>query len=86
MKIRKKLKSHNSRLLKSTQRLISGWAFSPFVLFPPYLSLWFYRPLAPQNRPQEGDFAHFENHWSKISYDKKAEEDNKNMFTNKHIQ
>jgi len=54
--------------------------------FPSYLPLWFYCSLAPQNRHQGGDFAHFESHWSKISYDKKAEEDNKNMFTNKHIQ
>ena len=57
-----------------------SWAFALFVFFPPYL------PNAPQNRPQGGDSTRFENHWSKISYDKKAEEDNKNMFTNKHIQ
>jgi len=60
--------------------------FAPFVLFPTYLPLWFYRPRAPQNRPQGNESAHFENHRSKIPYDKKAEEDNKNMFTNKHIQ
>jgi len=53
--------------------------------FPP-IPLWFYRPLAAQNHPHGGDSAHFENHTSKISYDKKAKEDNKNIFTNKHIQ
>ena len=42
--------------------------------------------IAGHNRPQGGDSAHFENHWSKISYDKKAEEDNKYMFTNTRIQ
>jgi len=46
------------------------------VLSPPCLS----------KSPPRDDSAHFENHLSKISYDKKAEEDNKNMFTNKHIQ
>jgi len=50
------------------------------VLFPPYL------PLAPQNRLQGDDSAHFENHSSKISYSKKAEEDNINVFTNRLIQ
>jgi len=86
MKIWEKLTCHDSRLLKLTQRLISGWAFLPFVLFTPYLPLWFYGPLFPQNRPQGGDSVHFENHWSKICYDKKAEENDKNMFTNRHIQ
>jgi len=33
--------------------------FAPFVLFyPPN------RPLVAQNRPEGGDSAHFENHWS----------------------
>ena len=59
--------------------------FAPFVLFPAYLSLWFNATLPLKLAPR-GDSAHFKNQWSKISYDKKAEEDNKNMFTNKHMQ
>jgi len=60
--------------------------FFPLCVVAYLFPLWFYRPLAPQNRPQGCDSAHFENHWSKISYDRRAGEDNNNMFTNKHIQ
>jgi len=58
----------------------------PLCCFLPYLLLWFYHPLAPQNCSLGGDSVHFENHISKISYDKKAGDDSKNMLTNKHIQ
>jgi len=34
------------------------------VFSPPYRLLWFFRPLAHQNRPQVGDSALFEKHWS----------------------
>jgi len=60
--------------------------FAPFVLFSTYLPLWFYRPLALKNCPQGGDTAQFENHCSKISFNKKTEKDNKNVFTNQHIE
>ena len=60
--------------------------FCPLCVVSPCLPLWFYRPLAPQNCPQRFDSAHVHNHWSKISYDKQTEEDDKNMFTNKHMQ
>ena len=40
--------------------------FRPLGVFsPPYRPLWFFRPLAHQNRPQGGDSAHFEKHCSR---------------------
>ena len=66
IKICKQLTSHNTRILKLTQWSISGWAFSPPWCFsPPYRPLWFFRPLAHQNRPQGGDSTHFEKHCSR---------------------
>jgi len=55
------------------------------VLFPPYLPFWFYPLLDPQNRPQ-GVIPPTLRTTDLKFLDKKAEEDNINLFTNKHIQ
>jgi len=40
----------------------------PCVVLPSYRPHWMFRPLAPYNRPRRGDSAHFENHWSMVSF------------------
>ena len=56
--------------LTEVNSMINYWQwlsiFSPFVLFCTAIAPLFFLPLAPQNRPQGFDSAHFENHWSKL--------------------